>query len=457
MKKLLFLFVFLSFFGCKDDLDETILVANAENLEIEDFIYKAMNYVYYWQEDVPNLADNRFSNDKEYTSFLQSYDGPEDLYNNLKFDEDIYSYYYDDYEDYNKSSQAVSLSNGMIFGLVYVSGSNTNIFAYVRYVFPNSDAALKGIKRGDIFTHVNGTQLTVENRFELLFSNKTSYSIDLATITDNQLEPTGTTIVLNNTQQTERQIYLSKIIEYDNKKVGYIMYNGFTASQEDDLKNEFTDFATQQIDELVVDLRYNPGGRISTTQLLAGLIAGEHAGKVFGKIIYNDKLRNQNTKVNITNANIQLGLSRVFFLTTQSSASASEMIINGLKPYMTTIQIGDKTSGKDVGSAPVYDYVDNKGTKNPNHKWVLLPIMFKIFNSENVGDYSDGLQPNISLPEVLSNLGVLGEPNEPLLQKALEVISGAVSAPLSISTTRTALPFNEIQTEPGRAVFSPTD
>ena len=176
---------------------------------------------------------------------------------------------------------------------------------------------------------------------------------------------------------------------------------------------------------------------------------------MFGKIIYNDKLRNQNTEVNITNANIQLGLSRVFFLTTQSSASASEMIINGLKPYMTTIQIGDKTSGKDVGSAPVYDYVDNKGTKN--HKWVLLPIMFKIFNSENVGDYSDGLQPNISLPEVLSNLGVLGEPNEPLLQKALEVISGAVSAPLSISTTRTALPFNEIQTEPGRAVFSPTD
>lgn len=457
MKKLLFLFVLFLFVGCKDDLDDTIQVPTTRNLEIEDFVYKVMNTVYYWQKEVPNLADNKFSNDKEYTSFLQSFKGPEDLYENLKIEGDIYSYYDDDYEDYNKSSQAVSLSNGMTFGLVYVTGSNTNIFAYVRYVFPNSDATQKGIKRGDIFTHVDGTQLTVENYRELLFSSKTSYTIDLATINNNQLEPTGTAITLNNTNQTERQIYMSKIIEHEGKKVGYIMYNGFTATQEADLKNEFTDFATKQIDELVVDLRYNPGGRVSTAQFLAGLIAGEHAGKVFGKMIYNDKLRNKDTEVNITNSNIQLGLSRVFFLTTQSSASASEMIINGLRPYMTTIQIGDKTSGKDVGSEPIYDYIDNKGTKNPNHKWVLLPIMFKIYNSEGVGDYSDGLKPNVELPELLSNLGVLGETNEPLLKKALDYISGKVTSSSSFKTNSVKLPFNEIQIEEGRAIYNPTD
>lgn len=452
MKKLLFLFVLLLFIGCKDDHDDVIQVLPTENLEVEDFVYKAMNYVYYWQKDVPNLADNKFSNDKEYTAFLQSFDGPEDLFNNLKFKEEDYSRIYDDYEAFERRSKAIALSNGMKFGLIFVSGSDTNIFGYVQYVFPNTDAAQKGIKRGDIFTHVDGNQLTIDNYRELLLSNKISYTIDLATFNNNQLQPTGTRITLSNTEQTEKQIYIAKVIPHDGKKVGYIMYNGFTISQEDDLKNVFTDFATQQINELVLDLRYNPGGFLSTAQLLAGLIAGEQAGKVFGKIVYNEKLRNQDTTIDIIDSNIQLGLSRVFVLTTQNSASASELIINGLRPYLNVIQIGDKTEGKDVGSRDIYDYIDDKN-KNPNHKWMLLPIMFKLYNSKGLGDYSDGLQPNVPLPEVLSNLGVLGEINEPLLEKALDVISGKEKVGSSLSTHGMLSSFHEIPVEEGRAIY----
>ena len=457
MKKILFLIIPILFINCKDDQDDSINVLRTENLEIEDFVYKAMNYVYYWQKEVPNLADDKFNNDKEYTTFLQSFKDPTDLFENLTFVGDKYSRIFEDYQEFDRLSQAISLSNGMNFGLIFVSGSNTNIFGYVKYVLPNTDAAQKGIKRGDIFTHVNGTHLTINNYRELLFSNKTSYTIDLATINNNQLQPTGTSISLTNTKLTERQVHLSKIISHDGKKVGYVMYNGFTTSQEDDLKNVFADFASQQIDELILDLRYNPGGRVSTAQLLAGLIAGEHAGKVFGKMVFNNKLASENTEINILNANLNLGLSRVFFLTTQNSASASEMLINGLKPYLTTIQIGDKTSGKDVGSEPIYDYIDNKGTKNPNHKWMLLPIMFKIYNSEGIGDYSDGLKPNVELPELLSNLGILGETNEPLLKKALDYISGKVSSSSSIKTNSVKLPFNEIHIEDGRAIYSTND
>lgn len=452
MKKILFAFVFIFFIGCKDDYDDAVIVLATENLEVEDFVYKAMNYYYYWQKDVPNLADNKFSNDKAYTAFLQSFKGPGDLFHNLKLKGDDYSRIYDDYEAFERRSKAIALSNGMKFGLIFVSGSDTNIFGYVQYVFPNTDAAQKGIKRGDIFTHVDGNQLTIDNYRELLFSNKISYTIDLATFNNNQLQPTGTRITLSNTEQTEKQIYIAKVIPHDGKKVGYIMYNGFTISQEDDLKNVFTDFATQQIDELVLDLRYNPGGFLSTAQLLAGLIAGEQAGKVFGKIIYNEKLRNQDTTIDIIDSNIQLGLSRVFVLTTQNSASASELIINGLRPYLNVIQIGDKTEGKDVGSRDIYDYIDNKN-KNPNHKWMLLPIMFKLYNSKGVGDYSDGLQPNVSLPEVLSNLGVLGEINEPLLEKALDVISGKEKVGSSLSTNGMLSSFHEIPVEEGRAIY----
>ncbi|MGB0357248.1 MAG: S41 family peptidase [Flavobacteriaceae bacterium] len=457
MKKLLFLFVLFLFVGCKDDLDDTIQVPTTRNLEIEDFVYKAMNTVYYWQKEVPNLADDRFSNDKEYTSFLQSFKGPEELFDGLQYKDDRFSLITDDYVDLEKQLNSISLSNGMKFGLGRISSTDSDLYGYVRYVLPNTDATQKGLKRGDIFTHVDGSQLTVENYESLLFSNKASYTLSMATISNLNIQSTGTTISLNNTELTEKELHISKVIEHEGKKVGYVMYNGFASNQEDDLKNAFTDLASQQIDELVFDLRYNPGGSVNTSQLLAGLIAGERAGKVFGKMVYNEKLAKYNREIEIIDSSIKLGLSRVIFLVTSGSASASEMMINGLNPYMDVVLIGNKTYGKNVGSFIVYDYIDNNQTKNPNHTWALLPITFGIFNSVGFGDYGNGFSPNIELNEDLENLGVLGETNEPLLKKALDFISGKVTASRSFKTNSVKLPFNEIQIEEGRAIYNPTD
>ena len=457
MKKFIPLLLIILFYCCKDDIDDTIVVATSENLEVEDFIYKVMNFAYYWQKDVPNLADNKFTNDKEYTNFLQSFEGPASLFEALHYEADKYSALIDDYEAFENNIKGISLSNGMVFGLVPFSQDASDIFGYVQYVLAGSDAETKGVKRGDIFTEVNGTQLTVSNYRGLLFSNASSYTIGLATINNNTLTKTGSSISLINTEQTEQSVHLSKVIEHDSKKVGYVMYNSFVTSQDAALKTAFADLAAEPIDELVVDLRYNRGGAISTAQLLAGLIAGEHATKVFGRLVFNEKLSAENTDIEITNSNINLGLSRVFFLTTQNSASASEMTINGLKPYLNVVQIGDKTEGKDVGSNPFYDYIDSNRTKNPNHKYLLLPITFKYYNSEGVGDYSEGLLPNISLPETLTNLGVLGDVEEPLLKKALEYISGQTSGNLSMDFNSLPASFIELQSEAGRTIYFPKD
>ncbi len=457
MKKLLFLFVLFLFVGCKDDLDDNVQVPTTRNLEIEDFVYKAMNYVYYWQKDVPNLADDLFSNDKEYTSFIQSFKGPEELFDDLQYKDDRFSVITDDYINLEKQLNSISLSNGMKFGLGRISSTDSDLFGYVRYVLPNTDATQKGIKRGDIFTHVDGSQLTIENYESLLFANKTSYTLSMATISNLTIQSTGTTVTLNNSELTEKELHISKVIEHDGKKVGYVMYNGFASKQEDDLKNVFTNLASQQIDELVVDLRYNPGGSVSTSQLLAGLIAGEHAGKVFGEMVYNEKLARYNEEIEIIDSGIRLGLSRVIFLVTSGSASASEMMINGLNPYMDVVLIGNKTYGKNVGSFIVYDYIDDKQTKNPNHTWALLPITFGIFNSIGFGDYGDGFSPNNELNEDLENLGILGNIDEPFLRRALDFISGKVSSTSSFTTNSVKLPFNEIQIEEGRAIYTPTD
>jgi len=459
MKKFIVLLFLVSFIGCKDDLDDSIQVATSQNLEIEDFIYKAMNTVYYWQKDVKNLEDNRFSNDKEYTSFIQSYGGPSELFDSLLYRKaDRFSIITDDYVRFEKQLNSISLSNGMKLGLVSMSNTDTTLFGYVRYVLPNTDAAQKGIKRGDIFTHVDGIQLTVENYQSLLFANKASYSLSMANITNLGIQSTGTTITLNNSELTERELHIAKVIAHEGKKVGYVMYNGFASKQEDDLKNAFIDLASQQIDELVFDLRYNPGGSVSTSQFLAGLIAGEHAGKVFGKIVFNQKLSKYNEEIDIVNSGIQLGLNRIIFLVTASSASASEMMINGLDPYMDVVLIGTKTSGKNVGSNLIYDYIDDmQKIKNPNHTWALLPITFGIFNSVGFGDYGNGFTPNIKLNEDFDNLGILGDVDEPMLQKALDFISGKVTLSSAFTPKSVKSSFNEIQVEEGRAIYIPTD
>lgn len=456
MKKFIPLFVIILSLGCKDDIDDIIVVSTTENLEVEDFIYKVMNFAYYWQKDVPNLSDNRFTGDKEYTNFLQSFDGPSYLFKGLQFEADRYSALIDNYEIFENSIKGISLSNGMVFGLVRISLDSADIFGYVQYVLPGSDAETKGVERGDIFVEVNGNQLNISNYRELLLSNASSYTIGLATINNNNIiSKTGNSISLTNTELTEQSVHLSKVIQHEGKKVGYVMYNSFSTAQDDALKTTFANLAAAAIDELVVDLRYNRGGAISTAQLLAGLIAGEYADKIFGKLIYNEKLSANNTDVNITNSNINLGLSRVFFLTTENSASASEMTINGLKPYLNVVQVGDKTEGKDVGSNPFYDYIDNNRTINPNHKYLMLPITFKNYNSEGVGDYSEGLMPNISIAETLSNMGVLGDVEEPILKKALEYISGQTSGSISIDSNSLPASFVALQTEAGRTIYFP--
>jgi C-terminal processing protease CtpA/Prc len=122
----------------------------------------------------------------------------------------------------------------------------------------------------------------------------------------------------------------------------------------------------------------------------------------------------------------RLQLNRVYILTTKSSASASELVINCLKPYIEVVQIGDKTAGKNVGSITLYDSPTYAKTNvNPNHKYAMQPIVLKIVDKNGFGDYTSGILPTTSLPENFANLGVLGATDEPLLEAAINQIIGS--------------------------------
>ena len=133
-------------------------------------------------------------------------------------------------------------------------------------------------------------------------------------------------------------------------------------------------------------------------------------------------------KLNNNESLFSLNLDRVFVLTSARTASASELLINGLDPYIDVIHIGDFTVGKNQGSITVYDYINESRDKNPNHMYAMQPIVLKIGNVAGYTDFPDGLEPDIFIKESLLNPGILGDIQEPLLKIAIDQISGDASS-----------------------------
>jgi C-terminal processing protease CtpA/Prc len=433
--KVLKLFVFVSLSvlflnSCQDDRDDNITnvneLANQEN--IKDYIWKAMNAFYVYKSDSPNLANDRFENTLEYRDFLDSMELPREFFNSLLADQDRYSFLVSDFITLEQNLNGISLDNGMAFGLIRFTGTNT-VFGYVRYVIPGSPADSAGLERGMIFNRIDGTIFSPNTNFSPLL-NPTSYTIGLAEFQDGDLVQLVQEIVLNKVQLTENPIHDQRVLVIDGLKIGYLMYNNFRTPFNTELNAVFANFASQGISDLVLDLRYNSGGSIETAKDLSSMITGQFNDQVFAQQLFNANFEPQNlifdNQINTGEVINNLNLSRVFILTTGSSASASELVINALNPYMDVIQIGDTTEGKFEGSVTLYDSKDyTRNDVNLEHTYAIQPLILKTANKLGFTDFFEGLTPDIKLTENFSNLGILGDPNETLLNRALqEIIPG---------------------------------
>ncbi|GAA4291422.1 S41 family peptidase [Aestuariibaculum suncheonense] len=460
---LLFTLIFgLSFlFSCTEN-EETIIQETEEteetpvtlNNEVNEFVWAGLNEIYLWQQDVPDLADDKFTTYDEYYTFLNGYNTPESLFDAMLYQIDVvdrFSYIVDDYVALENSFQGTSNSNGLDFQLVRLSDSD-DVFGYVRYVANNSDAATKNINRGEFFLTVDGQQITVNNYIDLLFGSNNTYTLGMADITNSTIALNGKTVELTKTEFTENPILVNKVIETNGVKIGYLMYNGFVSNFDNDLNNAFADLKSQGINELVLDLRYNPGGSVRSAINLSGMITGQFNGGIFSTEKWNNKyqayleatdpeyLINRFTDKLADNTPINsLKLNKVYILTTEGSASASELVINCLRPYIDVVQIGTVTTGKYTASITLYDSPDyGRKDANPNHKYAIQPLVLKSANKNGVTDYYNGLTPDylityqtgsgaIAEGEDLLNLGTLGDENEVFLAKAISLITGSTS------------------------------
>lgn len=470
MKKYLLIMLAVAFvsLSCSKDDDINSGGPNPDpsaNLDIQDFMWKSLNLWYFWQAEVPNLADNRFNSDTEYTEFLQSEANPTDfLENQLLYSEDRFTFYSDDYEEFTNSLTGVTKSNGLSFGLIAYGTSQ--IAGYVRYVTPNSDAAGEDITRGEFFSGVDGIPLTESNYIDLLYGENDTYTLNMANYENDTFVANGKDVTL--TQQEnfqENPIYIANTIEVNGQKIGYIYYNRFLSDYDEELNQAFGDFNSQGVTDLVLDLRYNRGGFVSSAIHLSSMIYGPNTDDLFLRRIYNPKLQevyNESAEDNFRDmtsngtAINSLNLNRVYVLTTNRSASASELIINGLDPYIDVIQIGTTTTGKNEFSVTLVDDPNRDGLPfiytaareafiNPDNSWAIQAIIGRVENAVGFSDYSNGFTPEIELAEDVLNLGILGDLNEPLLARAIEDITG-VSGKRDFSVRMPALPIADSDT-----------
>ena len=410
---------------------------------IHEFIWTALNDYYLWQEEVPSLADEiKPIGSARYRELIKPYPEPESFFESLKYEQDKYSLIRSNYEDIENSIKGIDANNGLKF-ILSRYGSGENILGVVTHILAESDAATKDIKRGDIFTSVDGQNLNLNNYRELLFGDNLNYTLNMADLNNNLLSPNGKNVSLTKTENFQSNpIQISKIINTGASKIGYLMYNQFAEGFDDDLNNVFSSFKAEQINDLILDLRYNGGGLVRSAVNLAGMITGQFNGEVFAKYLWNKKLMtyfnsdlerfSSQLEINFSESLADgtpinsLNLSRVYIITSGRSASSSELVINGLSPYINVIQVGDNTYGKNVGGpAALYDYIDNDGTKHPNHTYAIYCMTFYSANSNDFYDYADGLAPQeeLKLKEDLANMGTLGENSDPLLALTIQHIN----------------------------------
>jgi carboxyl-terminal processing protease len=469
MKKIFINSILAIVFLCTScEKQKSYSIESTVNDRLHQFIWNGLNTYYLWQKEVLDLADNKFANSQDLYFYFKGYSSPEDVFESLlNRPTDRFSWIVEDYIALENSFQGINVSNGMEFGLVQYKDKSNNIFGYVRYVIPNSDAATKAVSRGMLFTNINGSQLTIDNYQALLFSDTSDYIVGFANYNDGNPVSNTTSVSLSKIETQENPIAITKVFTEGSKKIGYLLYNQFARNYDGQLNAAFANLKSENINELIIDLRYNGGGSVSTATYLGGMITGQFTGQLYSQEVWNDKIRNafsansfinnfkdeiRNTDVNgtvILQENLNsLGLGKVYFITSYSTASASELVINSLSSYIDVKVVGKTTRGKQVGSITLYDSDNLQRTGNnlnPNHRYAMQPLVFEISNKENK-NYPNGIVPGITLPGVelgedYNNLGVLGERSDPLLERTLVYIT---TGSKSSNIKSNSFDFNEI-------------
>ena len=428
---LLSLLIMFIAFSCKEDdpkIEEEIdLSLVSDNAYVNLWIQENMETYYLWNDEIPSKPD---------TSLV-----PDAFFESLLSNEDRFSWIQADYLELLNSLQGINKEAGYEFKLYRESSANENVIAQVMYIKEGSliDTEGKDLMRGDKITQVNGQALTLSNYQAALGQLSENHTITYERYNwETEVWDDKGTLSLTTAEFAENPNFMHKVIDLPgNRKLGYYVYNFFATgptsssiTYNNQMDAVFTEFKNAGVTDLVLDLRYNSGGAEGATINLASLIGNNvNNTKVFTRREYNPQVQaalikeygNSIVIRNFENKTQNIGSlsnNRVYILTSGRTASASELLINGLKPFMDVFLIGDVTVGKNVGSISLYEEDDERNT------WGMQPIVVKSYNSLNQSEYSDGFEPNVEDLDNRLILYPLGDEDEALLSLAIDHITG---------------------------------
>ncbi|HYB94124.1 MAG TPA: S41 family peptidase [Vicinamibacterales bacterium] len=296
----------------------------------------------------------------------------------------------------------------------------------VLQVWQGSPAEEAGLARGDRIVEINGRSVAALVAGGTLGS---AFGPDVVghSVTIVFEKPSGERRTAQMVKRVVKYptISVSKLFEVDGRKVGYIVFNTFVQPSTAALNDAFAALKAAGATELILDLRYNGGGIVDVAVHLGSLIGGVRtAGQPMLNWVYNDKVGpSSNRTTRFTNPDNALNLQRLVVIATRATASASELVINGLRPFMPVTIVGDATYGKPVGQSG-FRFCDK----------VLWPITFSIQNANFEGDYFDGLPADCRAADDPSRQ--LGDAAEGSLAEALTVIRTGGCSPRSAAALR---------------------
>lgn len=407
----LILTVCIGMLSCRET-DEDALDFPEGSTEYKNvWVQDSMRRYYYWADQMPTKPDFHLP----VKDFFQSLLSPQDRFSYILDTQDPSSY-----------PRSVRGMYGFDYAVLQLG--NGDVVTVIKVVLNNSPAMNAGLKRGMMIKKINGKLITAANAEQLTSSIPSQTVLELS-VGDWQND----TIINEKTIMVYygfsfQQAVMSKIFEENGKKTGYLYVYDFPDGMTQTLNQKFIEFKTAGVQELILDLRYNFGGSVSSAAALCAFIpSGITAQSQF--IIYKGNKNGGEVKrtfaqqiaydpnaldFNTLHAN-GLNLNKVYVLTSSNTASASEIVINNLKPYLQVIQIGQTTLGKDMAGFAIEDK-----RKPKKISWQIHPVIYKVFNADGAGNYSTGIAPQILADEYNTlPLLPLGDPAEPLVSAAL--------------------------------------
>ncbi|NME68971.1 S41 family peptidase [Flammeovirga aprica] len=409
MKKLVLLFIVVSLFGCQDQSDPG---GSSNPFQDKVYLKGLMNAWYLWNDDLSDIDVNNYATQDEMLA-------------SLRVEQDKWSLIQDkaEYDAYYGSGQITNGEEG-VHGIYMHYATAEDL--YIRFSYPGSKAYEAGLRRGTKINKINGLTVSdansdainsslgenlqgVENTFEITIPPVTKY----VNGQKSEVSPArDTTITIAKEELIVKPVLLSEVIELPGgKKVGHLVFKSFIETAEEALANAFAEFKSKGVTELVLDLRYNGGGRVNIASQIAGFVAPSSAGgKELFKYQHNElqsSEHDESREIELMESN--LDLQRIFIFSEGGTASSSELVINSLKPYMDVQLIGENTYGKPVGS---YAFVNEN-----NNAYIYSIISLRILNAAGEGNYFNGIPVDLQVnDDVMYNWA---DVNEPMLYQAL--------------------------------------